>query len=64
MNKYQEKLKSLGFSLKRGTTKRWAVINENTGKVGGYQTEHWDDHLDASVVPEPAHGIGNPQEGK
>ncbi len=53
MNEYQKKLRSLGFSLKRGTPNRVPVINEETGRVGGYQTTHWDDHQDAEVIPEP-----------
>lgn len=38
-----------GTGLKKGTTKRTAVMNERTGRVGGYQTEHWDDRMDAEV---------------
>lgn len=44
-----------GTGLKKGTTKKWDVKNEDTGKVGGYQVEHWDDHLDAYVHPETVH---------
>lgn len=42
-----------GTGLNKGKTKTWAVKNENTGEVGGFQTEHWDDHLDAHVTPKP-----------
>lgn len=56
MNEYQEKLRSLGWSLRRGTANRVPVISEDTGHVTGYQTTHWDDHQDAEVIPEPVEG--------
>ena len=34
----------------QGTTKKTIVLNEDTGKSGGFTTEHWDDHVDATVV--------------
>ena len=53
MNDYQEKLRSLGFSTKRGTSKRVDKVNEDTGKPAGYEVEHWDDARDAVVTPAP-----------
>ena len=55
MNEYQEKLRTLGVSLRRGGTKRKPVVNEDTGQVGGYEVEHWDDHQDAHVIAPTFH---------
>ena len=41
-----------GTGRNKGGTKKWAVTDEFTGKVGGHQVEHWDDRLDAYVKPE------------
>ena len=48
--KWQEK--GVGFSLKLGSkpTNKKAVIDERNGSIGGYTTEHWDDHQDAEVL--------------
>lgn len=48
---YREKLESLGWSVKRGGTKRTDVIDERDGTVAGHVTEHWDDHTDAVAQP-------------
>jgi hypothetical protein len=40
-----------GTGRHKGTTKTWAVRDETNGKVGGYQTEHWNDRVDADVRP-------------
>lgn len=39
--------------LLRPRTNVIPVMNEDTGKVGGYYTEHWDDHVDATVLVAP-----------
>lgn len=41
-----------GTGLRRGTSERKPVLNEMTGKEGGYHVEHWDDRQDAFVHPE------------
>jgi len=63
MGRWQETVGE-GFStgLLWGTTKTWEVLNENTGRVGGTQTEHWDDSLDAHVFLEPVYRKMFPQE--
>jgi len=47
--KWQEK--GVGFALKVGSkpANRKPVIDDRTGKTGGYEIEHWDDHQDAEV---------------
>ncbi len=41
------------FGHDRGhQAKTWSVLNENTGRVGGSQTEHRDGRVDAHVTPE------------
>jgi len=47
--KWQEK--NVGVSLRRGTSKRKPVQNEDNGTLAGYHVEHWDDHKDAVATP-------------
>lgn len=42
------------MNLIRPRTDKRAVINEETGRIGGFQIEHWDGRLDALVTP---HGM-------
>jgi hypothetical protein len=49
---FKDKIKSIGFSTKRGTSVRKPVVNEETGTPGGYHVEHWDGSQDAHVVPQ------------
>lgn len=51
MNEYQEKIRSLGFSLQRGSSRRKPVIDERDGSIGGHHVEHWDGSQDAVVRP-------------
>lgn len=34
----------------RGQTRRSPVENQEVGGLAGFQTEHWDDHMDARVI--------------
>jgi hypothetical protein len=49
--KWQDK--NVGVSLRRGTSRKKPVTNENDGSRAGYHVEHWDDHQDAVVTPKP-----------
>jgi len=51
---YREKLQSLGFSRRKGTTRKREITNELTGGYGGYHLDHWDGRVDATVVASPA----------
>ena len=53
MNEFQEKVRTIGVSLRRGTSERKPVVNEEDGGVGGYHVEHWDDSQDAVVAARP-----------
>jgi hypothetical protein len=55
MTAYGDKLRSLGFLSKKGTSNKKPVIDERTGKVGGFHEEHWDDSQDATVLPQSIH---------
>ena len=46
------KYSSVGFLVRRGTSKTTKVRRDSDGQFGGVQTEHWDGRLDAKVVPE------------
>jgi len=46
------KYSSVGFLVRRGTSKTTKVRRDSDGQFGGVQTEHWDGRLDANVVPE------------
>lgn len=59
MNEYQAKLRSLGFPRRIGTSQRKEVTDERDGTVGGYQTEHWDDSVDADIHLKTVHVRGN-----
>lgn len=39
--------------LLRPRARKIIVPNEETGKMSGYLTEHWDDSIDATVVNPP-----------
>jgi hypothetical protein len=41
-----------GTGRNKGGTKSWDVLHEDTGRVGGSQTEHWDGRVDAEIRPE------------
>ena len=53
MGKWKETV-GIGFGTGRlkGTKKTTPVLHEDTGRVGGYQIEHWNDRVDADVRPE------------
>jgi hypothetical protein len=61
---FQEKLRSLAFSTRRGSTERRVIRDETDGSVAGVQTEHWDDHVDAEARLKPirvkARRVGRP----
>ena len=48
--KWQEK--GVGFSLRIGSkpTNKKAVVDEHNGTIGGFETEHRDDHQDAEIL--------------
>jgi hypothetical protein len=48
-NEFIEKAKSIGVSLKRGTSRKKPVVDERDGSQAGYEVEHWDDRQDAVV---------------
>lgn len=52
MSEYSDKLKGFGFLSRKGTSDKKPVVDENTGKVGGFHVEHWDDAQDAVVMPD------------
>jgi len=41
-----------GTGRNKGTTQKHPVVNEYTGREGGYHVEHWDDRVDAVVKPD------------
>jgi hypothetical protein len=47
--KWQEK--GVGISLRRGTSQKKPVRNEDDGTRAGYHVEHWDDRQDAVAQP-------------
>ena len=49
---FKERIKTLSFPRKTGQSERRPVTNELTGKIGGYQIEHWDGSQDAEVRPD------------
>jgi hypothetical protein len=49
--KWQEK--GVGVSLRRGSSQKKPVTNEDDGTRAGYHVEHWDDRQDAVVQPKP-----------
>jgi hypothetical protein len=50
---FMEKARTIGVSLRRGTSEKKPVINEDDGTRAGYHIEHWDDHQDAVAQPKP-----------
>lgn len=48
-NKWKDK--GIGMLRRRGTSEKKPVQNEETGEIGGYHVEHWDDRQDAVVQP-------------
>jgi hypothetical protein len=50
---YRDKLESLGFQAKPKMSKTTTVHDEERGggRVAGYQTEHKDGHVDATITP-------------
>ena len=53
MNPYLEKIQGFGAPRRWGKSERKPVVNEDDGSQAGYHTEHWDDHVDATVTPKP-----------
>ena len=51
MNPYLEKIQGFGAPRKWGQSQKRPVVNEDDGSQAGYHTEHWDDHVDATVTP-------------
>ena len=45
--------KGVGVSLRRGSSQKKPVQNEDDGTRAGYHIEHWDDHQDAVAQPKP-----------
>jgi hypothetical protein len=53
MSEFAEKARTLGVLRHRGRSKAEVKVNEDTGRVAGYEREHWDDSRDAFAAPEP-----------
>jgi hypothetical protein len=47
--KWQDK--GVGVSLRRGSSQKKPVQNEDDGTRAGYHVEHWDDRQDAVAQP-------------
>jgi hypothetical protein len=45
------KEKNVGVMLKRGTSRKRAIVNEDDGTRAGYSVDHWDDSNDAVAQP-------------
>ena len=58
----KEKWSSIGFLKKRGQKEKVPVVNEETGKVGGYHVKHWDGKQDAHVMPQGISASGKTKE--
>lgn len=64
MSKWRETV-GVGFGTARnaGTDRKHVVLDENTGKRGGYHVEHWDGAQDAVAQPRPVKMKLGMQEG-
>jgi hypothetical protein len=51
-SEYRDKLLSIGFD-RRHLSKRVDVTDERDGTRAGWQTEHRDGRIDATVTPKP-----------
>ncbi len=51
---FKEKLKTIGFNRRQGSSRRFAVKNERDGSTAGFQVEHWDGRVDDVVTPTPS----------
>lgn len=51
MTEYAEKLASIGFAHKRGSSRKRVVIDERDGSNAGYHIDHWNDRTDAVATP-------------
>lgn len=49
-NAYQDKIRTIGVSLKKGTSVKKPVTDDRDGSVAAVLTEHWDDSQDANVL--------------
>lgn len=61
---FKEKLHSVSFPRKLGQKEKVPVIDEDTGKVGGYHTKHWDGKQDANIFAKPIAVKGKTREGQ
>ena len=59
---FMEKARSIGVSLRRGTSEKRPVTDERDGSIGGYHTVHWDDSQDAHVLLKPVAASAKTQE--
>jgi hypothetical protein len=48
---YRDKLRSVSFGRRHGTTETRVVTRDDNGKPAGYQVQHWDGRVDAVVTP-------------
>lgn len=53
MSAFADKARTIGVSLRRGTSQKKPVQNEDDGTQAGYHVEHWDDRQDAVAQPKP-----------
>jgi hypothetical protein len=52
---FMEKARTIGVSLRRGSSHKKPVVNEDDGTKAGYHVEHWDDRQDAVATPKTHH---------
>jgi hypothetical protein len=60
-DEYKDKLKSLGFIAKDHPTKTTKVRRDDDGTTAGFQTEHKDGRVDATITPMPVVTKSRPQ---
>jgi hypothetical protein len=53
MENFGDKVRSLGYLKRKGTSNVKPKVNELTGRIGGKEIEHWDDSQDAVIIPDP-----------
>jgi hypothetical protein len=60
---FKDKIKTVGVSLRKGSSNKKPVVHDADGSVGGHITEHWDDRQDAEVIVKPVNGFSKTQKG-
>jgi hypothetical protein len=52
-SEFADKIRTLGFSTRRGMSEHKPVVDERDGSLGGSHTEHWDGSQDAHALIKP-----------